>query len=170
VTTETAPAVRPRTAIDAVADDYTDTLIRLNPSFATTLGLPGHETEYQDFSPAGIAEFAAEAREALAALDGLAPEDDVDAVTLDAMRERLGLQLEIHESGWDAAELNNIASAAQDIRAIFDLMPTATGQDWEHIAVRALNVPGAIRGYISSLSQARDAGKVAAARQVSIVI
>jgi uncharacterized protein (DUF885 family) len=170
VTTETAPAVRPRTAIDAVADDYTDTLIRLNPSFATTLGLPGHETEYQDFSPAGIAEFAAEAREALAALDGLAPEDDVDAVTLDAMRERLGLQLEIHESGWDAAELNNIASAAQDIRAIFDLMPTATGQDWEHIAGRALNVPAAIRGYISSLSQARDAGKVAAARQVSIVI
>jgi uncharacterized protein (DUF885 family) len=170
VTTETAPAVRPRTAIDAVADDYTDTLIRLNPSFATTLGLPGHETEYQDFSPAGIAEFAAEAREALAALDGLAPEDDVDAVTLDAMRERLGLQLEIHESGWDAAELNNIASPAQDIRAIFDLMPTGTGQDWEHIAGRALNVPGAIRGYISSLSQARDAGKVAAARQVSIVI
>ncbi len=170
MTTETAPAVRPRTAIDAVADDYTDTLIRLNPSFATTLGLPGHETEYQDFSPAGIAEFAAEARKALAALDGLAPEDDVDAVTLDAMRERLGLQLEIHESGWDAAELNNIASPAQDIRAIFDLMPTATGQDWEHIAGRALNVPGAIRGYISSLSQARDAGKVAAARQVSIVI
>jgi uncharacterized protein (DUF885 family) len=170
VTTETAPAVRPRTAIDAVADDYTDTLIRLNPSFATTLGLPGHETEYQDFSPAGIAEFAAEARKALAALDGLAPEDDVDAVTLDAMRERLGLQLEIHESGWDAAELNNIASPAQDIRAIFDLMPTATGQDWEHIAGRALNVPGAIRGYISSLGQARDAGKVAAARQVSIVI
>ncbi|BAS08068.1 conserved hypothetical protein [Arthrobacter sp. Hiyo4] len=26
------------------------------------------------------------------------------------MRERLGLQLEIHESGWDVAELNNIAS------------------------------------------------------------
>jgi uncharacterized protein (DUF885 family) len=170
VTTESAPVVRPRTAIDAVADGYTDTLIRLNPSFATTLGLPGHETEYQDFSPAGIAEFAAEARKALAALDGLAPEDDVDAVTLDAMRERLGLQLEIHESGWDAAELNNIASPAQDIRAIFDLMPTATGQDWEHIAGRALNVPGAIRGYTSSLSQARDSGKVAAARQVSIVI
>jgi uncharacterized protein (DUF885 family) len=170
VTTETAPAVRPRTAIDAVADDYTDTLIRLNPSFATTLGLPGHETEYQDFSPAGIAEFAAEARKALAALNGLAPEDDVDAVTLDAMRERLELQLEIHESGWDAAELNNIASPAQDIRAIFDLMPTGTGQDWEHIAGRALNVPAAIRGYISSLCQARDAGKIAAARQVSIVI
>lgn len=153
-----------------MADDYTDTLIRLNPSFATTLGLPGHETEYPDYSPQGIAEFAEEARKALTALDGLEPQDDIDAVTLDAMRERLGLQLEIHASGWDEAELNNLASPAQDIRAIFDLMPTETGQHWEHIAGRALNVPGAIRGYISSLRQARDAGRVAAARQVSTVI
>ena len=49
-------------------------------------------------------------------------------------------------------------------------MPTDTAEHWEHIAGRALNVPGAIRGYIDSLRQARDAGKVAAARQVSIVI
>ncbi|HET7138932.1 MAG TPA: DUF885 family protein, partial [Arthrobacter sp.] len=155
MTSETAPAVRPHSAIDAVADDYTETLIRMNPAFATTLGLPGHETEYPDYSPAGIAAFAAEARKALAALDGLAPQDEVDAVTLDAMRERLGLQLEIHESGWDEAELNNIASPAQDIRAIFDLMPTETPEHWEHIAGRARNVPGALRGYIESLRQAR---------------
>jgi len=123
--TNNGPA-RPHTAIDAVADAFTDTLIRLNPSFATELGLPGHETEYQDFSPAGHEEFADAAREALAALDGLEPADDVDAVTLDAMRERLGLQLELHASGWDLAELNNIASPAQEIRAIFDLMPMDT--------------------------------------------
>jgi uncharacterized protein (DUF885 family) len=173
VTTETPAAVRPHSAIDAVADGYTDTLIRLNPSFATELGLPGHETEYPDYSPAGIAEFAAEATralEALAALDGLEPQDDVDAVTLDAMRERLGLKLEIHESGWDEADLNNIASPAHDIRAIFDLMPMDTAEHWAHIAGRAQNVPGAVAGYIESLRQARDAGKVAAARQVFTVM
>ena len=118
----------------------------------------------------GQEEFAAAARETLAALDGLEPADDVDAVTLDAMRERLGLQLEIHDSGWDLAELNNIASPAQDIRAIFDLMPTDTAEQWDHIAGRAHNVPAAIGGYIESLRTARDAGKVSAARQVSIVI
>lgn len=170
MTTETAPAARPHTPIDAVADEYTETLIRLNPTFATTLGIPGHETEYQDFSPAGIAGFAEAARNTLAALDGLEPQDDVDAVTLDAMRERLGLQLLIHASGWEYAELNNIASPAQDIRAIFDLMPTDTAQDWANIAGRAHNVPGAIAGYIESLAMARDAGRVAAARQVRIVI
>jgi uncharacterized protein (DUF885 family) len=169
-TTEHAATVRPKTAIDAVADDYTDTLIRLDPSFATELGLPGHETEYRDFSPAGQEAFADAARVALAALDGLAAADDVDAVTLDAMRERLGLQLEIHETGWDAAELNNIASPAQDIRAIFDLMPTDTAEQWDHIAGRAHNVQAAIDGYIESLRAAKQDGKVAAARQVSIVV
>lgn len=162
--------MRPKTAIDAVADAYTDTLIRLNPSFATELGLPGHETEYQDFSPAGQEEFAVAARGALAALDGLEPADDVDAVTLDAMRERLGLQLEIHGSGWDAAQLNNIASPAQEIRAIFDLMPTDTAGHWDHIAGRARNVQSALDGYIESLRSARKDGRIAAARQVSIVI
>lgn len=170
MTTETAASARPHTAIDAVADAYTDTLIRLNPSFATTLGVPGHETEFQDFSPAGIEEFIVAARKALGELDGLEPVDDVDAVTLDAMRERLGLQLEIHESGWDAADLNNIASPAQDIRAIFDLMPTDSTEHWEHIAGRAHSVPGAIDGYIESLRYAREQGKVSASRQVSIVV
>ena len=170
MTTEPAASARPQTAIDAVADAYTETLIRLDPSLATTLGVPGSETEFQDFSPAGIAEFDAAARETLAALDGLEPEDDVDAVTLDAMRERLGLQLEIHASGWDAAELNNIESPAQNIRAIFDLMPTDSAEHWEHIAGRAHSVPGAIDGYIESLRSAREQGKVSAERQVSIVI
>ena len=169
-TTENTSPARPQTAIDAVADAFTDTLIRLNPSFATELGLPGHETEYQDFSPAGHQEFAAAARETLAALDGLEPVDDVDAVTLDAMRERLGLQLELHDSGWGLGELNNIASPAQEIRAIFDLMPTDTAGQWDHIAGRAHNVPAALDGYIESLRAAKEDGKVAAARQVKIVI
>ncbi|MGR0158378.1 DUF885 domain-containing protein [Paenarthrobacter nitroguajacolicus] len=169
MTTANTP-VRPKSAIDAVADAYTEKLIELNPSFATTLGLPGHETEYQDYSPAGLDSHAEATKLALDALAGLEPSDDVDAVTLDAMRERLGLDLEIHESGWDAADLNNIASPAQDIRAIFDLMPTDTVEQWEHVAGRAANVPGAIEGYIVSLRSAAAAGKVAAARQVRIVI
>ncbi|MBT2555196.1 DUF885 domain-containing protein [Arthrobacter sp. ISL-5] len=170
MTHETSASARPKTPVDAVADAYTDTLIRLNPSFATILGVPGHDTEFQDFSPAGIAEFAAAARGTLDALAGLAPADDVDAVTLDAMRERLGLQLEIHETGWDAAELNNIESPAQNIRSIFDLMPTDTQEHWEHIAGRAHNVPGALSGYIESLRAAKAAGRVSASRQVGIVI
>lgn len=162
--------MRPRTAIDAVADAHTDTLVALDPSLATTLGIQGHDTEFQDFSPAGLSRFAAAERKTLEALEGLEPVDDVDAVTLDALRERLGLQLEIHESGWNLAELNNIDSPAQNIRSIFDLMPTDTEEHWANIAGRTHSVPAAVSGYIESLRTAKDTGKVSARRQVSIVI
>ncbi|WP_434992881.1 DUF885 domain-containing protein [Arthrobacter sp. Ld5] len=161
---------RQSTAIDAVATSYYETLLELMPNFATELGLPGHETEYQDYSPAGIEAQAEAARSTLRRLDDLQPADDVDTVTLDAMRERLGLALEIHEAGLDYAELNNIACPAQNIRAIFDLMPTATAEHWDHIAGRMANVPGAIDGYISSLRAGRERGLVAARRQVAIVV
>jgi uncharacterized protein (DUF885 family) len=94
----------------------------------------------------------------------------VDRVTLDAMRERLGLALEIHESGWDLADLNNIASPAQDIRAIFDLMPTDSVEAWEHISGRLHNVPDAVAGYITSLRHGAEQDRVAARRQVKIVM
>ncbi|GAA3701179.1 DUF885 domain-containing protein [Zhihengliuella alba] len=166
-TTSTSTS-RATTAIDEVANAYFDGLIERNPDFATTLGLPGRETEYGDHSPAGREAEAAAARETLAALDGLEPVDDVDAVTLDAMRERLGLELEIHETG--VVELNNLASAAQSIRSILDLMPQETAEHWEHISGRLANLPQALDGYIESLRDAQSRGQVPARRQVATVI
>ena len=168
--TKTPEPGRIPSAIDAVADAYTAALLELDPSLATSLGIPGHETEYPDFSPAGAEAFAEATREALRRLEDLEPTDDVDRVTLDAMHERLGLELEIHETGWNLADLNNIASPPQDIRAIFDLMPTSTVEDWNNIAGRMANVPDAIAGYVSSLREAKDRGLVAAKRQVRIVM
>jgi uncharacterized protein (DUF885 family) len=170
-TTSSATATdRVPSAIDEAANAYAQRLLELSPTLATSLGMPGHETEFDDYSPAGAEAFAAAARQALERLDGLEPADDVDRVTLDAMRERLSLDLEIHGTGWNLAELNNIASPAQGIRAVFDLMPTATAEDWENIAGRMANVPAAIDGYIASLREGQNRGLVAAARQVQIVI
>ena len=161
---------RQPTAIDAVADAFTETLLQLDPSLATSLGIPGHETEYADYSPAGLESGAEAIRETLERLDGLQPSDDVDRVTLDAMHERLGLQLEIHESGWNLSDLNNIASPAQEIRSIFDLMPTATVEDWQHICGRLHNVADAVSGYMTSLRAGRERGLLPASRQVQIVM
>ncbi|MDK1328431.1 DUF885 domain-containing protein [Arthrobacter sp. zg-Y1143] len=168
-TAASAPARQP-TAIDAVANAYTATLLDLDPSLATSLGIPGRETEYGDYSPAGLESFAEAIRETLSRLDGLEPADDVDRVTLDAMHERLGLDLEIHESGWDLSDLNNIASPAQGIRSIFDLMPTDTEEQWHHIAGRLNNVDDAVAGYITSLRSGLEQSLVPARRQVKIVI
>ena len=170
MTVDTSKPTRTRTAIDAVADAYTDKLIELDPSFGTMLGLPGHETEYADYSPTGHQALAEATRDALKDLEALSPQDDVDRVTLHAMRERLGLLLELDATGWNLAQLNNIESPAQSIRAIFDLMPTDTVEQWGHIAGRLGHVPAAVQGYIASLKAARERGLVAAKRQVRNVI
>ncbi|WP_411731942.1 DUF885 domain-containing protein [Paeniglutamicibacter sp.] len=165
--TNTTPA-RVSSAIDAVANEYFARLLELVPEFATELGLPGNEAAYSDYSPAGVAAQSAAAREALAKLEALTPADGIDEITLDAMNERLGLEIEIADTR--RTELNNIASPAQELRAIFDLMPQETAADYAFVADRMHNLPAAMDGYIASLRDSAALGMVAAVRQVNIVI
>lgn len=159
---------RTPSAIDTLAEQYVADYLALHPDTATELGFAGHESEYSDFSPAGArADDELNAR-LLADLEALEPADEADRVTKAAMQERIGLEREIHATG--RTELNNIASPAQGIRAVFDLMPTDTAEHWEHIAGRLENLPAALAGYTASLIASKDSGHVAAQRQIDIVI
>ena len=86
----TAETHRPQTDVDRIAEAHLDAEVALSPISATHLGLPGHESEIDDLSPDGLAAASRLRRRTLAALDEAAPVDDVDRVTLEAMRERLG--------------------------------------------------------------------------------
>ncbi|GAB3550608.1 DUF885 domain-containing protein [Arthrobacter tumbae] len=163
-----APVRRARTAIDDVADAFFLKLLGLKPELAAALGIPAYGSGFFDYSPAGHQVFAQAIQKTLARLEDLNPVDDVDGVTLDAMRERLGLELEFLATG--ITELNNIECPSQLIRNVFDLMPTETAEDWERIAERLENVSGALDGYIASLRKSRDEGHVAAARQINAVV
>ncbi|SDQ11432.1 DUF885 domain-containing protein [Quadrisphaera sp. DSM 44207] len=160
------PPGRTPTPLDALADRYVDRVAELDPFTATHLGVPGHDTEVTDYSPEGHARRAALDREVLAALEGCRPVDDVDRTTLAAMRERLGLSVEIADAGLDLGELNVLASPLQTVRDSFDLMPTATAQDWAVVATRLSRVGEALGGYAASLRAAADAGNPPARRQV----
>jgi uncharacterized protein (DUF885 family) len=169
-TSTASPASAPRTptAIDAVAEAYTTRLAELDPFAATAMGLSGYDHLVTDLSPAGHEARAEADRAVLRELDGLEPVDDVDRVTLAAMRERVGLQLELHEAGEPLASLNNIASPVQELRDVFDLMPTGTVEAWENVAARLNGLPGAVEGYTASLAEAASRGNVAAIRQVRV--
>lgn len=160
------PAVHLASAVDALADAYVDELCALDPITATSIGVPGHEDRLTDYSPAGHAGRIALTRRTLAALDAAEPVDDVDRVTVAAMRERLGLVLELEDAGQLEASLNVIASPLQDLRAVFDLMPTGTDQDWEVLARRLRAVPEAVDRYVQALRAGVTDGRVAARRQV----
>jgi uncharacterized protein (DUF885 family) len=159
-------ATRPATPVDALAESYLDELVALDPIAATTIGVPGHDRELPDFSPDGLAAVSALRRRTLAALDRADPADRADRVTLAALREELTVAEALRETGAEEALLDNISSPVQGVREVFDLMPTATDEDWATIAARMAAVPGALRGYAESLRLAAGRGQVSAVRQV----
>ena len=159
---------RTRTAIDEAADAFYQRRLDLNPDEATIQGRPGRETEYTDYSPAGLKKNVDAAREALRRINELEPADAVDRVTVDVMNERLGLEIEMYEAGLGAWELNPLATIPHGMRAIFDLMPTDTAEQWGHIVGRLQNLPEAMLRYRETLDHHRERGQVAAARQLRL--
>jgi uncharacterized protein (DUF885 family) len=161
---------RTPTAIDRLADEFVDTAVELEPTFGTYIGRIESNDKYGDYSPAGVDRIAAVMRDYLDRLNALEPEDDVDVVTKDALTRDLQLQLELHDAKWHLRDLNVIASPPQNIRAVFDLMPHDTAEDWSVIARRLAAVPGAIHGYIETLRAGIAEGIVPARRQVVEVV
>ena len=163
---------RTPSAIDAVAEDYVDRSLALSPSLALYLGLDGAKG-FDDYSPAGLAainELTVDTLEKLAEAEKTADLDDIDRVTVDAMRDRLGVDRDYFEAGIKHASLNVIASPLQDIRDAFDLMPTETTEHWESIDTTLAAVPNSVSGYRESLSLAKERGRVSARIQVEKVI
>lgn len=158
----------PRTpsAIDKVADDWVDTIAVLSPTLGTYIGRDEVNDRFGDLSPEGHDQIAAATRETLAKLEALEPVDAIDEVTKADLHAELSLDLELHDARWHLRDLNVIASAAQDVRSAFDLMPTATVDDWAVIATRLAAVPEALRGYTETLRAGIAAGTTPARRQV----
>ncbi|MDN5910420.1 MAG: DUF885 domain-containing protein, partial [Brevibacterium sp.] len=163
---------RTASAIDAVAEEYVDASLALSPSLALYLGLDG-ATGFDDFSPAGLAaanDLTVETLAKLAEAEKTADLDDVDLVTIDAMRDRLTVDRDYFEAGLKHSSLNVIESPLQSIRDAFDLMPTETTQDWEAVDTTMAAVPTSVAGYQESLSLAKSRGQVSARIQVEKVI
>lgn len=163
-----APAPARNSAVDQIADRYVADSAALDPGLATVLGVAGHDHELPGLSPQWHDTVADLARATLRELAGAerGPIDDVDRITIAAMRERLGVYLERVDAGELLSDLNVVASPVQEVRSVFDLMPTRTVPDWENVAVRMAAVPAALEGYRRSLAAAAAEGRVAARRQV----
>lgn len=157
---------RQPTAIDAIAEAHFAAEIALSPITGTHYGIPGSDALLDDFSPDGYAAQSALRRDTLTKLAGAEPQDDIDTVTLDAMRERLGLAEEIAAAGLDRSELNVLAAPLQSIRGVFDLMPTSTDDDWTTFATRLTRVPTALDQWMTTLIASAGEGHVAPIRQV----
>ena len=168
---ETRPnAARPATAVDTIAERYVAHLADLSPEFAVYNGLPGRRGELDDYSPEGLTALSELDRSTLRELEAAAPADDVDRVTVAAMRERLTVGVELADAGERLRSLNNITSPVQSLRDGFDNLPTGTEEDWADFASALRDVPRALTQYAQSLRLALARGDVAARRQVEAAI
>ncbi len=156
-------------SIDTIADAYIDEWASLDPLGATYAGIAGHDHQMTDLSPEGFEALAELDRRTLARLARVEPANERERVAVEAMTERLSLAVEKYEAGEAASELNVIASPAQAVRQVFDLMPTEGEGAVENIVARLQKVPEALAGYRQSLLQAAEAGHIAALRQVEAV-
>lgn len=165
------PAARIPTKIDEIAERWVETLSELNPDVAVMLGTQSARVgEYADHSPEGHERWAEAARSMLHELQRAAPADDTDRVTRTDLAAEVQLGLELHDAGEHLRDLNVIASPAQEVREVLDLMPTVTVADWEVIAQRLRELPRALSGYAETLSAGAARGMAPAQRQVLEVI
>ena len=153
--------------VSEISNWYVDALAELHPNMATSLGIPGSETELTDYSPDGHAARTEVRTRAQAALDAAAIENERDRIARDTMLERFDYEAELEDTNEHLRSLNILASPLQNTRSVFDLMPKDTAEDWANIAGRMAAVPDALASYRASLAAGRDAGIVVAQRQVN---
>ena len=151
--------------IDARTDQYVEEKVALDPLVATSAGIAGHEDRLPDLSPAGYDAREELDRRALAEVAALEPVDERERIAQEAFVERLGLEVERAEAGFERSALSVISGAIGDVRGTFDLMATATDDDWRMIGDRLAAVPAAVAGYRGTLEAEARAGRVSARRQ-----
>jgi uncharacterized protein (DUF885 family) len=151
----------------ALAEQYVERYAALDPIGATFEGIPGHDHELTDYSPAGVNERLAHTRATRRELDALTPADEHERVAAEALRRFLETDEDLTSSGEDLRALRVIGSPVSEIRLCFDLMPQETEHDWETITARVGLVPQAIAGFIETLQEGVREGLFAAPRQAT---
>jgi len=155
--------------VHQISDRFVADFVALHPVLATYVGIPGHDDRLTDYSPDGHAARAELGRAALAEIRAAEPASPPEQVAKAVFTERTALALEMHDAGLDVSSFNVIDSPVQDIRQVFDLMPTETAQDWEAIATRLAAVPECLLGLRASLELSAADGRPPALRQVERV-
>ena len=161
------PSVR---EVDLIADRYVDECVARYPETATYLGIPDHDDSWSDYSPDGIADRIDHIRRTIAALHRAAPSDERENTAKEAMLERLGLEVELYDAHITASRVSVIAGQAQEIRWIFDLMPTDSEAGWRNIASRLRTVYRPLSEVRETLSAEAREGNISAVRQIHATV
>ena len=152
-----------------LSDQYIEQLAQSDPGLATALGIAGHDHEMTDFSPKGHEQRHEITRATLGKLNTLDTTADHDRLAAGVLRNSLEMSTLEFDAGEHLRSIRVIAGDVDSARAIFDLMPTATAENWKTIAERMQAVPDAFAGMRESWSLGMSRSIVAPRRQALVV-
>jgi uncharacterized protein (DUF885 family) len=152
-------------AIFELSDEYISRSAALQPLSALYWGVPGHEGEPTDLSPAGHQAMAELRRETLRRLDRLTPADRADELAALHLRERLTAEDAADEIGEYQREVVAGFGTVRLVRNAVDLLPHERAEDWQVIAATLRSVPRTLASWRESIETGMRAGRVAARRQ-----
>ncbi len=157
----------PASEITTRSNAFVAELCALSPMTALWLGRRENAPDgLDDLSPDGLAAVADLVSRTCRTIEAAPSTGTDDDVAREVILERLSVDRDRYDSGWAHADLNVMASPLQEVRMVFDLLPTAGDDDWDDVVRRMAAVPAALDGYRRSLSHAAARGRVAAQRQV----
>ncbi|MCK6572084.1 DUF885 domain-containing protein [Myxococcota bacterium] len=161
----------PSTDAFALSDALVERVAALRPTMATFMGVRGHDTAWDDFSPDGLSRQAALLTEVDAALAALPPAPDAwHGLAAATLADFTSLERERLESGDAYHDLNGLASSFQVLRMVFDVMDASTPEGAAAVEARLTGLPVALESYRRLLSHGLETGEIVAARQVRLVI
>ncbi|WP_020393363.1 DUF885 family protein [Kribbella catacumbae] len=159
----------PHSPIDELSERFLAARAELSPAAATIMGMQGYDDKLPDRSPGGFDALIDLHRTTVAEAKTVEVSSFREETAKDALLERIELDLERYEAGVPQYELNGISCVPVELRAVFDLMPTSTDEDWENLGRRLDQVGTTLDGYRETLLQQADAGRVSSARQVKVL-
>ena len=133
-------------SVFTIIDSFVEEAIKLDPMMAIHLGLPA--STLSDFSSTAAHRYAALLRNTLATLDEATAANESERIASAVARERLTVWLEAHEAGDYLVDINILASPAQSIRMIFDLLPLETKEQRHNWAELTSDVPQIGRAHV----------------------
>jgi uncharacterized protein (DUF885 family) len=151
---------------DAIAEQYVVDIAAADPILATFSGIAGHEDQLPDYTPDGYAARADVLRRARADMAGATPSDDREEVARSSFLERADTTLALADAHQPESVVSVVDSALHGLRGAFDLMATATDEDWTAISARLAAVPRAVAEARGTLLHEADHGHVSPRRQI----
>lgn len=153
-------------SVHEICDRFVDDYAAADPVTATLFGIAGFDDCLTNYSPVGHELRADICRTALGDISSAEPADETERVAKAVFCDRISAESELHDAGLPMASLNVTASPVQEIRMVFDVMPTDTAADWTVIATRLAKVPDALDSVRVGLLAAAHRGRVSALRQL----